>query len=156
MNSQPTILLGGEIGTEVAQQIEGLLRARGHPWSLAGEGRKEYAHAFPLAETIAVAAAVAAILDFLLNLRREVFKQASDEKPDERAKAELETRLEEYEAHGYETTSVEVSEVEDHRVTKCRVVIQDVPNRTVLEVEMISRSYFKVSRSKVTKTSKAR
>jgi len=146
MQSDVVLIVTGDISLELATHVSDRLGAVQHGVSVRCVESLEEAHSIPVCDMLSTAAAIAAVLSFVLNVRNIVL-ESKKRMGEADCAHELDKTLAATGAHGYETESVEHAEARGGIRTVRRVVLRDVPNQVVLTVEEQSEYRFDVKRT---------
>jgi len=146
MNEKTEIILTGDLGSELGRMVAKEIHEYRPDLNIHPVMQVEEAYAIPLEDLLATAAAIAAVLDFLVNLTAFWLDRKDKQKAELRTRAELGKLFKKYGADGFELEALELIDSKTKAQELQRVVIKDLPNHVLLEVERKSASEYKITR----------
>lgn len=151
MSERIKITLTGDVGTELGEYVKKYIQSRHPNLDIWCSIEIEEAQAIPLEDMLVTAAAVAAVLSFILNVGKVWLDRKNNKKAEAQATDQVAENLREYNATGFEVESVKIVESTTTELTVQRVVVRDVPNQVLIEVERRSESRYTITRRRVKK-----
>ncbi len=143
--NQSEIIIKGDINNDMINLISSHLKPENPDLKIINNSSNREAYAISPADLLPIAAAVAAVLNFLLNFSKEL-RDKKIRKNEKKVKEKIDDNLKTFKAEGFEVESVVISESKLREIFINSVKIKDVVDQVTIEIKQETEKKYSINR----------